>query len=195
MPRDKYDKYDSPNPRRTHTFMSAEDVAAGKKSTWTELEITGTVRNLGPDLWKLQHLTSLYLNLNSITRIPPEINRLTMLTYLDLSSNKLRSLPSELGDLSQLRELLLNNNLIRMLPFELGKLFNLQTLGLKGNPLSPEILNIYNQPNGTQKLLSYMLDNLPAPGQGCEYHSSFFFVVVRAGSAPMNELVEKIRGR
>ncbi|XP_056018423.1 CCR4-NOT transcription complex subunit 6-like isoform X2 [Ostrea edulis] len=130
MPRDKYDKYDSPNPRRTHTFMSAEDVAAGKKSTWTELEITGTVRNLGPDLWKLQHLTSLYLNLNSITRIPPEINRLTMLTYLDLSSNKLRSLPSELGDLSQLRELLLNNNLIRMLPFELGKLFNLQTLGI-----------------------------------------------------------------
>lgn len=43
MPRDKYDKYDSPNPRRTHTFMSAEDVAAGKKSTWTELEITGKI--------------------------------------------------------------------------------------------------------------------------------------------------------
>lgn len=91
--------------------------------------LLGTVRNLGPDLWKLQHLTSLYLNLNNITRIPPEINRLTMLTYLDLSSNKLRSLPSELGDLSQLRELLLYNNLLRMLPFELGKLFNLQNLG------------------------------------------------------------------
>lgn len=91
--------------------------------------LQGTVRNLGPDLWKLQHLTSLYLNLNNITRIPPEINRLTMLTYLDLSSNKLRSLPSELGDLSQLRELLLYNNLLRMLPFELGKLFNLQNLG------------------------------------------------------------------
>lgn len=145
--------------------MSAEDVAAGKKSTWTELEITGTVRNLGPDLWKLQHLTSLYLNLNNITRIPPEINRLTMLTYLDLSSNKLRSLPSELGDLSQLRELLLYNNLLRMLPFELGKLFNLQNLGLKGNPLSPDILNIYNQANGTQLLLRYMLDHLPATGQ------------------------------
>lgn len=93
------------------------------------LLFSGTVRNLGPDLWKLQHLTSLYLNLNNITRIPPEINRLTMLTYLDLSSNKQRSLPSELGDLSQLRELLLNYNLIRMLPFELGKLFHLQTLG------------------------------------------------------------------
>lgn len=37
--RDK-DKYDSNN-RRTHTFMSAEDVAAGKKSSWSELEITG----------------------------------------------------------------------------------------------------------------------------------------------------------
>ncbi|XP_034312927.2 CCR4-NOT transcription complex subunit 6-like [Magallana gigas] len=169
MPRDKYDKYDSPNPRRTHTFMSAEDVAAGKKSTWTELEITGTVRNLGPDLWKLQHLTSLYLNLNNITRIPPEINRLTMLTYLDLSSNKLRSLPSELGDLSQLRELLLYNNLLRMLPFELGKLFNLQNLGLKGNPLSPDILNIYNQANGTQLLLRYMLDHLPAFYGSCAH--------------------------
>lgn len=35
------EKYDSPNPRRVHTFMSAEDVALGKRSTWNELEITG----------------------------------------------------------------------------------------------------------------------------------------------------------
>ncbi|KAK3089522.1 hypothetical protein FSP39_004251 [Pinctada imbricata] len=160
MPRDKYEKYDSPNPRRAHTFMSAEDVAAGKKSSWFELEITGSVRNLCPDLWKLQHLTSLYLNSNSISRLPPEINKLSLLMYLDLSCNKLRSLPAELGDLSQLRELLLNNNLLRILPYELGKLFNLQTLGLKGNPLSPEVLSIYNSQNGTQKLLSFMLDNL-----------------------------------
>ncbi len=32
--------------------------------------------------------------------------------------------------------------------------------GLKGNPLSPEILSIYNEANGTSKLLTYMLDNL-----------------------------------
>ncbi|CAE1176032.1 CNOT6 [Acanthosepion pharaonis] len=59
-----------------------------------------------------------------------------------------------------MRELLLNNNFLRNLPFELGKLFQLQTLGLQGNPLSPDILNLYNEPNGTQKLLSYMLDHL-----------------------------------
>ena len=35
------EKYESPNPRRAHTLMSPEDVAAGKKSTWFELEITG----------------------------------------------------------------------------------------------------------------------------------------------------------
>ena len=29
------------NPRRTHSFMTTEDVAAGKKSKWSELEITG----------------------------------------------------------------------------------------------------------------------------------------------------------
>jgi CCR4-NOT transcription complex subunit 6 len=37
----KRDKYESPNPRRTHTLMSQEDVQAGKKSSWYELEITG----------------------------------------------------------------------------------------------------------------------------------------------------------
>lgn len=39
--KEKYDKHDSPNPNRSNTFMSAEDLAAGKKSAWYELEITG----------------------------------------------------------------------------------------------------------------------------------------------------------
>ncbi|KAL3876079.1 hypothetical protein ACJMK2_033960 [Sinanodonta woodiana] len=154
------DKYDSPNPRRIHTIMSAEDVAAGKKSTWYELEITGTVRNLCPELWHLEHLTSLYLNDNNLSKLPADISRLSHLTYLDLSSNKLRSLPGELGELVNLRELLLNYNQLRVLPFELGKLFNLQTLGLMGNPLNMEIMKLYNEVNGVQKLLSFLLDNL-----------------------------------
>lgn len=85
------------------------------------------------------------------------------------------------------RELLLNNNLLRVLPYELGRLFQLQTLGIKGeqkplrrdgrrlqegvtgdhvpvvvagNPLSQDILNLYQEPDGTRKLLNYMLDNL-----------------------------------
>lgn len=58
------------------------------------------------------------------------------------------------------RELLLNNNLLRVLPFEIGKLFQLHVLGLHGNPLGKDILSIYNEVNGTQKLLTYMLDSL-----------------------------------
>uniref|UniRef100_A0A5F8GLP1 poly(A)-specific ribonuclease n=1 Tax=Monodelphis domestica TaxID=13616 RepID=A0A5F8GLP1_MONDO len=154
------EKYDPPDPRRIYTIMSAEEVANGKKSHWTELEISGRVRSLSTSLWSLTHLTALHLNDNYLTRIPPDIAKLHNLVYLDLSSNKLRSLPAELGNMVSLRELLLNNNLLRVLPYELGRLFQLQTLGLKGNPLSQDILSLYQDPDGTRKLLNYMLDNL-----------------------------------
>ena len=87
--------------------------------------------------------------------VPP-----TLLRRLDLSNNKLRSLPAEIGDCVKLQELMLNNNYMRMLPYELGKLFQLVILGLKGNPLGPDILQMYAEPNGTKKLLEFMLDNL-----------------------------------
>lgn len=153
--------------------MSPEDVVAGKKSQWPELEITGSVRSLSPSLWKMTHLTCLYLNDNNLSKLPADINRLSCLKHLDVSSNKLRSLPSEIGDLILLRELLLNNNLLRVLPYEVGKLFKLQVLGLKHNPLTQEFVVIYNEPGGTFKLLSYLLDNLP-----CQYHL-FDHVVAR----------------
>ena len=157
MPKEKHENNDH---RRAYTIMSPEDVATGKKSQWTELEITATIRNLSPKIWQLDFLTALFLNDNNLTRIPPEISKLAQLKHLDLSSNKLRSLPSELGDLVTLRELLLCNNNLRVLPNELGKLFQLQTLGLQGNPLPQEVLNINAEQNGTTKLLSFMLDNL-----------------------------------
>uniref|UniRef100_A0A6Q2Z904 poly(A)-specific ribonuclease n=1 Tax=Esox lucius TaxID=8010 RepID=A0A6Q2Z904_ESOLU len=154
------EKYDSPDPRRLYTIMSAEEAANGKKSNWAELEISGRVRCLSSSLWTLTHLTALHINDNNLTRIPPDIAKLPNLVYLNLSSNKLRSLPAELGNMVSLRELLLNNNLLRVLPYELGRLFQLQTLGLKGNPLSQDILNLYQETDGTRKLLNYMLDNL-----------------------------------
>lgn len=154
------DKYESNNSRRTHSIMCPEDLAAGKKSHWPELEITGIIRNLSPALWRLSHLTCLYLNDNSLSRLPPGIGRLSGLQHLDLSCNKLRSLPAELGDLVLLQQLLLSHNYLRVLPYEIGKLFRLQVLGLKGNPLAPEILSVYSEPNGTSKLLAYLLDNL-----------------------------------
>ncbi|XP_064792691.1 CCR4-NOT transcription complex subunit 6-like isoform X2 [Oncorhynchus masou masou] len=154
------EKYDSPDPRRLYTIMSAEEAANGKKSHWAELEISGRVRSLSSSLWTLTHLTALHINDNNLSRIPPDIAKLPHLAYLNLSSNKLRSLPAELGNMVSLRELLLNNNLLRVLPYELGRLFQLQTLGLKGNPLSQDILNLYQESDGTRKLLNYMLDNL-----------------------------------
>ncbi|GAB6028527.1 CCR4-NOT transcription complex subunit 6-like, variant 2 [Chamberlinius hualienensis] len=160
MSRNNKDKYEGHVPRRTHTIMSLEDVASGKKTHWPELEITGPICNLSPELWKLRHLTSLYLNDNNLAHIPSEICRLQCLKHLDLSSNKLHYLPAEIGDMVMLRELLLNNNYLRMLPFALGKLFRLQNLGLKNNPLSPMIVQRYQEVNGTQKLLTYLLDNL-----------------------------------
>lgn len=103
MSRNHKDKYENPNPRRTHTIMSAEDANSGKKSYWPELEITGSVRNLSIHLWDLTHLTALYMNDNSLQRISPEIRHLANLRVLDLSNNKLRSLPAELGDLIYLK--------------------------------------------------------------------------------------------
>ncbi|XP_071627561.1 CCR4-NOT transcription complex subunit 6-like isoform X1 [Temnothorax longispinosus] len=164
MSRNHKDKYENSNPRRMYTLMCPEDYQSGKKSHWSELEITGSIRNLSPNLWQMTHLTALYLNDNSLQRVPSEIGRLVNLRILDLSSNKLRSLPAELGELIYLRELLLNQNYLRVLPYELGKLFQLQVLGLQGNPLSKDVMTLYGngEPAGTNKLLTYMLDNLQA---------------------------------
>lgn len=195
MSRNHKDKYENSNPRRMYTLMCPEDYQSGKKSHWSELEITGSIRNLSPNLWQMTHLTALYLNDNSLQRVPCEIGRLINLRILDLSNNKLRSLPAELGELIYLRyagtdknnlrnihfsskhvwkffimwnllycfrELLLNQNYLRVLPYELGKLFQLQVLGLQGNPLSKDVMTLYGngEPTGTNKLLTYMLDNL-----------------------------------
>ena len=116
---------------RSHHILSQDEVNSGKTTSWPELEITGTIKNLSPQLWKLQHLTALYLNDNSLFRIPSSISLLNNLKRLDISNNKLRSLPAEIGDLYNLRELMLNNNYLRALPYELGKLFQLSQLGLK----------------------------------------------------------------
>lgn len=103
MPRNHKEKYENNSLRRSYTIMSPEEAASGKKTYWTELEITGTIRNLSPNLWNLENLTALYLKNNCLQRLPSEIGQLVNLRCLDLSNNKLRSLPAELGDLIYLR--------------------------------------------------------------------------------------------
>lgn len=50
--------------------------------------------------------------------------------------------------------------MLRSLPHELGRLFQLQVLGLAGNPLCQDVLKLYSEPNGTHRLLMYLLDSL-----------------------------------
>lgn len=38
-------------------------------------------------------------------------------------------------------------------------------ISFAGNPLSQDILNLYQEPDGTRKLLNYMLDNLAGKSQ------------------------------
>lgn len=127
---------------------------------WYEVEIKGLVKNISPKLWEWTHLRCLYLNDNNLMRLPPAVANLVNLQCLDASNNKIRTLPAEIGDMTSLRELYLNNNQVRVLPFEFGKLFKLSQLGLKGNPLTQDMMSILMEPNGTQKLLIHLLDQL-----------------------------------
>lgn len=208
MSRNK-DKYENNNPRRQQVFMSPEDVAAGRKTNWHGVEITGELRRADMALndglmqfrstlqgmyaiWALHcgnsSIWPLYFSTTTICCVCPVTSG-----YLSIwehwicpatnceayqpnwasSSNcgkKLRDSAIQITRLliviafSRLfrpnRELLLNNNLLRVLPFEIGKLFQLHILGIHGNPLGKDILSIYNEVNGTQKLLTYMLDSL-----------------------------------
>ena len=99
-----------------------------------------------------------------------------------------RSLPIEIGELTQLREFSLNHNQLRQLPYELGKLFNIYKLGLKGNPLHQDILNLYNEPNGTRKLLEYMLDNL----HGKKCFEIFYMIFHFKKEATLSNCVVKV---
>lgn len=47
-----------------------------------------------------------------------------------------------------------------MFPQRFARFISFQVLGLKGNPLGHEVLSIYAEPNGTRKLLEFMLDSL-----------------------------------
>ena len=67
-------------------------MAAGKETNWWELEISGLIRNISPSIWKLTHLTALYLNDNCLSRLPSAIGLLVNLRRLDLANNKLRYL-------------------------------------------------------------------------------------------------------
>lgn len=90
---------------------------------------SGKICYLSDSLFKMTHLTSLYLNGNSIKRLPPEIVLLSNLQHLNVSNNLLTTLPPKMEKMQSLRELILKNNYIVHVPTELGMLFNLCIFG------------------------------------------------------------------
>ena len=74
--------------------------------------------------------------------------------------NYLENVEAEIICFNLFRNLDLGHNQLRILPYELGKLFKLHVLNLKGNPLNPEILSVCSEPNGTSKLLTWLLYHL-----------------------------------
>lgn len=45
MSRSYKENNENTNPRRKHVIMSPEEAAAGKKTSWSEMEITGKLIN------------------------------------------------------------------------------------------------------------------------------------------------------
>ncbi|XP_059170114.1 CCR4-NOT transcription complex subunit 6-like [Physella acuta] len=152
------DKYEPPNERRQHRIMQRNEVAEGKQSRWSELEIFGFVQNLSGNLWKVEWLTVLYLDNNHLSHLPAQIGSLVHLEHLDASHNFITVLPPEIGELVNLRELKLASNRLRDLPYELGKCFQIQTLDLSNNPLSFDVSKYYTE--SSAKLLSALMDSL-----------------------------------
>lgn len=146
---------------QTLRILSPEEAKSRDPVQWTSMDCAAVgLHALSPSLFKMQFLTSLFLNKNNIATIPAGISQLVHLENLDLSHNKLRALPPELGQLTRLKELLLFHNQLQHLPFELGRLFLVHTLGLIGNPLT-EPLYTYAQ-EGPESVLTYLLDNSPS---------------------------------
>lgn len=79
------------------------------------------------------YFQELYLQYNSLKKLPSEITQLSKLYILNLSNNKLKYLPDTMGNLQNLNELNISNNeAIEKLPKSLGQAQNLVDINLNG---------------------------------------------------------------
>ena len=68
----------------------------------------------------LRSLQELYIDENSLEKLPDAMLQCTRLEQLDLTSNRLFQLPEDVGDLSNLADLTASHNCIRELPSSIG---------------------------------------------------------------------------
>lgn len=96
---------------RVRSFERTKSIIdSGKERHMLQLYLFGnSIRDLSPELFRLENLTVLSLRGNQLTYIPPEICRLINLKELNISQNRLSYIPSEMRDMKLLK-LQLNPN-------------------------------------------------------------------------------------
>uniref|UniRef100_A0A8I5N9D1 poly(A)-specific ribonuclease n=1 Tax=Papio anubis TaxID=9555 RepID=A0A8I5N9D1_PAPAN len=188
MPKEKYDPPDPrriytimsaeevANGKKSHwaELEISGRVRSLSTSLWSLTHLTALHLNdnylsrIPPDIAKLHNLVYLDLSSNKLRSLPAELGNMVSLRELLLNNNLLRVLPYELGRLFQLQTLGLKETefhhvgqtgLTFLTSSDLSSIAY-QSAGITGNPLSQDILNLYQDPDGTRKLLNFMLDNL-----------------------------------
>ena len=110
----------------------------------TELSLINCdLKELPPEIIKLQNLIRLDLRNNDLNYLPPEIGQLQNLTELDLGENQLSDLPPEIGKLQNLTILQLRKNQFSQFPKVLLDL-NLEVLW--NHKWEEEGIRIYSNP-------------------------------------------------
>jgi E3 ubiquitin-protein ligase LRSAM1 len=100
-------------------------------------------------------LQELYLQENSILKLPNEIVHLKNLSILDISKNKLKCLPETMGELKNLKVLNLSHNkALQKLPKSLGYAQLITQLGIEGLKLSYPSEDI--QSGGTIVIIAFL---------------------------------------
>lgn len=126
-----------------YTIMSPDDAAAGKKSSWHELEITGNVVFLAHVCCASFLFNNITLcrrfycvwSVGTIRNLSSTLWMFNHLTSLYLNDNQLVHVPPDIVNLHNLVRLDLSSNKLRTLPPEMGDMVTLEELYLQNNQL------------------------------------------------------------
>ena len=102
------------------------------RSAYLDLSYMG-LKDLSPDIGKLEDLVDLDLRGNILDCLPDEISRLHRLAGLHLDGNVFQKFPSVLFDLASLERITLSNNKLANLPRELGDMKDLVSVDISSN--------------------------------------------------------------
>ena len=146
---------------REENIESKEDI----------LNLTGiAARNSLPkEVFKLNRLESLGIEVEDLTGLPKEIGNLNNLEYLHIKCPNLNELPKEIGNLNNLTNLYITCPNLNELPKEIGNLNNLKGLVIRCSNLKELPKEIWNlsefevefdiKNNNNKELLKYIVDS------------------------------------